>query len=143
MLSLPSVMGFQASADLMVAARTSIHIAVRFWPTAPVRSRSAKRRCRPIADVRYEAKCIPHCALAPIPSLRGHPAGAAVTPASARFPNDHLAAFMAGPAGESDEPAPPQRCLEPQEYLPHCSHPQKLRSCERRQMLRSHPTRLA
>ena len=81
--------------------------------------------------------------LTPIPSLWGHPAGAAATPAGARFPNHHLAVFMAGPAGESDEPAPPQGRLEPQEYLPHASHPQKLRSCERRQMLRPHPTRLA
>jgi hypothetical protein len=95
------------------------------------------------ADVRYESKCIPHCTLAPIPSLWGHPAGAAVTPAGARFPNDLLAAFMAGPAGESDEPTPPQNYLEPQEHLPLSCHPQKLCSCKRRQMLRSHPTRLA
>jgi hypothetical protein len=96
-----------------------------------------------ITHVRYEAKCIPHGTLAPIPSLWGHPAGAVVTTAGARIPNDHLAAFMAGPAGESDEPAPRSGCLELQEYLAHSSHPQKLRSCERRQMLRSHPTRLA
>jgi homoserine O-acetyltransferase/O-succinyltransferase len=48
----------------------------------------------PIGDARYEAKFIPHCTLAPIPSLWGHPAGAAVTPADAKFLNDHIAAFM-------------------------------------------------
>jgi len=48
----------------------------------------------PITDARYEARFIPHCTLEPIPSLWGHPAGAAVTPADGKFLNDHIAAFL-------------------------------------------------
>jgi homoserine O-acetyltransferase len=48
----------------------------------------------PIADARYEAQFIRHCTLAPIPSLWGHPAGAGVSPADAKFLNEHVAAFM-------------------------------------------------
>jgi homoserine O-acetyltransferase len=48
----------------------------------------------PITDARYEAQFIPHCTLEPIPSLWGHPAGAAVTPADGKFLNDHIAAFL-------------------------------------------------
>jgi homoserine O-acetyltransferase len=48
----------------------------------------------PVTDARYEAQFIPHCTLAPIPSLWGHPAGAAVTPADAKFLNDRVAAFL-------------------------------------------------
>ena len=48
----------------------------------------------PISDARYEAQFIRRCTLAPIPSLWGHPAGAGVTPADAKFLNDHVAAFM-------------------------------------------------
>jgi homoserine O-acetyltransferase len=48
----------------------------------------------PITDARYEAKFIPHCTLAPIPSLWGHPAGAAATPADGRFLNEHIAVFL-------------------------------------------------
>jgi hypothetical protein len=50
----------------------------------------------PIADARYEARFIAHCTLAAIPSLWGHPAGAAVTAADGKFLNDHIAAFLAG-----------------------------------------------
>jgi homoserine O-acetyltransferase len=50
----------------------------------------------PITDAGYEAKLIPHCTLAPIPSLWGHPAGAAVTATDGKFLNDHIAAFLAG-----------------------------------------------
>lgn len=49
----------------------------------------------PVTDARYEAQFIPHCTLAPIPSLWGHPAGAAASPADGKFLNDHIAAFMA------------------------------------------------
>jgi homoserine O-acetyltransferase len=49
----------------------------------------------PITDAQYEKQYIPHCQLAIIPSLWGHPAGAAVTPADAKFINDHVSAFMA------------------------------------------------
>ena len=48
----------------------------------------------PLTDARYEAKFIPHCTLAPIPSLWGHPAGAAATPADGRFLNQHIAVFL-------------------------------------------------
>jgi homoserine O-acetyltransferase/O-succinyltransferase len=48
----------------------------------------------PITDARYEAKFIPHCTLAPIPSLWGHPAGAAASPADGKFLNEHIAAFL-------------------------------------------------
>jgi len=49
----------------------------------------------PVTDARYEAKFIPHCTLAVIPSLWGHIAGAAVTPEDGKFINDHVSAFMA------------------------------------------------
>ena len=49
----------------------------------------------PVTDARYEAKFIPHCTLAVIPSLWGHVAGAAVTPEDGKFINDHVSAFMA------------------------------------------------
>jgi homoserine O-acetyltransferase len=49
----------------------------------------------PVTDARYEAKFIPHCTLAVIPSLLGHVAGAAVSPEDGKFINDHVSAFMA------------------------------------------------
>ena len=49
----------------------------------------------PISDARYEAGLIRHCTFAPIPSLWGHPAGAAVTPADGRFLNNHIVTFLA------------------------------------------------
>ena len=51
----------------------------------------------PITDARYEAGLIHDCTLAAIPSLWGHPAGAAVTPADGRFLNDHIARFLVSP----------------------------------------------
>lgn len=50
----------------------------------------------PTTDARYEAAFIPHCTLAIIPSLWGHPAGAGVAPADAKFLNDHVSTFLAG-----------------------------------------------
>jgi homoserine O-acetyltransferase len=50
----------------------------------------------PITDARYEAAFIPHCTLAIIPSLWGHPAGAGVAPADGKFLNEHVAGFLAG-----------------------------------------------
>jgi homoserine O-acetyltransferase len=50
----------------------------------------------PITDARYEAGLIPHCTLAIIPSLWGHPAGAGASPADLKFLNEHVASFMAG-----------------------------------------------
>jgi len=39
----------------------------------------------PVGDARYEAAFIPHVRLLPIPSLWGHPAGAAASPEDANF----------------------------------------------------------
>jgi homoserine O-acetyltransferase len=50
----------------------------------------------PITDARYEAAFIPHCTLAIIPSLWGHPAGAGASPADGKFLNDHVSGFLAG-----------------------------------------------
>ena len=53
----------------------------------------------PVQDARYEAQFIKHVTLAPIPSLWGHPAGAAASPADAKFLNDNIARFLAAPPG--------------------------------------------
>jgi homoserine O-acetyltransferase len=50
----------------------------------------------PVTDARYEAAFISHCALVPIPSLWGHPAGAGASPADGKFLNEHVAAFLEG-----------------------------------------------
>ena len=50
----------------------------------------------PVTDARYEAAFIPHCTLAIIPSLWGHPAGAGASPADRTFLNEHVAGFLAG-----------------------------------------------
>lgn len=50
----------------------------------------------PVTDARYEARFIPHCTLAVIPSLWGHVAGAGFTPEDNKFINEHVSAFMAG-----------------------------------------------
>lgn len=50
----------------------------------------------PVTDARYEAAFIPHCALEPIPSLWGHPAGAGASPADGKFLNEHIAGFLGG-----------------------------------------------
>ncbi|MEP7347989.1 MAG: alpha/beta fold hydrolase [Gemmatimonadaceae bacterium] len=49
----------------------------------------------PITDARYEEKFIPHVVFAPIPSLWGHPAGAAPNQEDGRFLNEKIAAFLA------------------------------------------------
>ena len=69
------------------AALRSIKVPVLYMP-------SLTDMYFPITDARYEAKFIPHCTLAPIPSLWGHPAGAAVTPADGQFLNEHIAVFL-------------------------------------------------
>jgi homoserine O-acetyltransferase len=51
----------------------------------------------PVGDARYEAQFISHCTLLPIPSLWGHPAGAAASPADDTFLNQHIAAFLNAP----------------------------------------------
>lgn len=50
----------------------------------------------PVGDAEYEAKFIPHVTLRPIPSIWGHPAGAAASPADARFLNENIRAFLDG-----------------------------------------------
>jgi homoserine O-acetyltransferase len=50
----------------------------------------------PVGDARYEAAFIPGVALAPIPSLWGHTAGAASNPADAKFLNETIGKFLAG-----------------------------------------------
>lgn len=52
----------------------------------------------PVADARYEAQFIKRVTLMPIPSLWGHPAGAAANPADAKFLNENIAKFL-GDAG--------------------------------------------
>jgi homoserine O-acetyltransferase len=49
----------------------------------------------PLADARYEAPFMPKGQLRPIPSLWGHPAGAAANPADKAFLNDAIATFLA------------------------------------------------
>jgi homoserine O-acetyltransferase len=51
----------------------------------------------PIGDARYEAQFIPGVSLVPIPSLWGHTAGAASNPEDAKFLNEKIASFLAGP----------------------------------------------
>lgn len=48
----------------------------------------------PVSDARYEARFIPKVKLLPIPSLWGHPAGAAASPADKAFLNEAIAAFL-------------------------------------------------
>ncbi len=69
------------------AALHSIKVPVLYMP-------SATDLYFPVEDARYEAGFIPHCTLAPIPSLWGHPAGAGASPEDLKFINDHLAAML-------------------------------------------------
>jgi homoserine O-acetyltransferase len=50
----------------------------------------------PVSDARYEAQFMHTVSLLPIPSLWGHPAGAAADPADAKFLNENIANFLAG-----------------------------------------------
>jgi len=50
----------------------------------------------PVEDARYEAKYMSTVSLVPIPSLWGHPAGAAVDPEDAKFLNETIGSFLAG-----------------------------------------------
>jgi homoserine O-acetyltransferase len=50
----------------------------------------------PVGDARYEAQFMHTASLLPIPSLWGHPAGAAADPADAKFLNENIAKFLAG-----------------------------------------------
>ena len=48
----------------------------------------------PMTDARYEAQFIPQVRFVPIPSLWGHPAGAAASPADRKFLNETIGAFL-------------------------------------------------
>ncbi len=48
----------------------------------------------PITDARYEQAFIPGVTFMPIPSLWGHPAGAAANPADAKFLNENIGRFL-------------------------------------------------
>jgi len=48
----------------------------------------------PVADAQYEAAFIPRVTLKPIPSLWGHPAGAAAGPGDGKFLNDAIRDFL-------------------------------------------------
>jgi len=50
----------------------------------------------PVGDARYEAQYMRTVSLLPIPSLWGHPAGAASDPADGKFLNENIAAFLNG-----------------------------------------------
>jgi homoserine O-acetyltransferase len=52
----------------------------------------------PVGDAQYETQFIPKCTLLPIPSLWGHPAGAAASPEDEKFLNEHIAAFLSQPS---------------------------------------------
>ncbi len=49
----------------------------------------------PLSDARYESAFMKTVTLKPIPSLWGHPAGAAADPADAKFLNESIAKFLA------------------------------------------------
>jgi len=49
----------------------------------------------PVGDARYEAQFMSTGKLLPIPSLWGHPAGAAASAADAKFLNENIAKFLA------------------------------------------------
>lgn len=48
----------------------------------------------PVADAKYEAGFMKTVTLMPIPSLWGHPAGAAADPADSKFLNDNISKFL-------------------------------------------------
>lgn len=53
----------------------------------------------PVGDAEYERQFISHVEFRPIPSLWGHPAGAAADSADAAFLNTHIRAFLSAPTG--------------------------------------------
>ncbi|HEY4357800.1 MAG TPA: alpha/beta fold hydrolase [Acidobacteriaceae bacterium] len=67
----------------------SIKVPVLYMP-------SATDMYFPVGDARYEAQFIPKVTLKPIPSLWGHPAGAAASPEDAIFLNDNIGRFLRG-----------------------------------------------
>ena len=60
----------------------------------------------PVGDARYEAQFMSTVLLLPIPSLWGHPAGAAADPEDAKFLNENIAKFLAGEPVAAEKVAP-------------------------------------
>jgi homoserine O-acetyltransferase len=60
----------------------------------------------PVGDARYESQFMHTVSLLPIPSLWGHPAGAAADPADAKFLNENIAKFLAGQAVDAEKVVP-------------------------------------
>ena len=79
--------GFDGSAERALKA---IRVPLLYMP-------SATDLYFPVGDARYEAAFIPGVLLMPIPSLWGHTAGAASNPADAKFLNEAIGRFLAGP----------------------------------------------
>src|SRR5262249_4871423 len=77
--------GFNGNVEKALA---SIKVPVLYMP-------SATDLYFPVSDASYEARFIPNVTLTPIPSLWGHPAGAAIDTADGTFLNHHIAAFLA------------------------------------------------
>ncbi len=73
-------------------ALRSIKVPVLYMP-------SATDLYFPVGDARYESQFIPKVEFLPIPSLWGHPAGAAANPEDKKFLNENIARFLAGGAG--------------------------------------------
>jgi homoserine O-acetyltransferase/O-succinyltransferase len=62
----------------------------------------------PVGDARYEAQYMRTVSLVPIPSLWGHPAGAAADPADAKFLNETIGNFLAGKPVAAEKVVPAQ-----------------------------------
>lgn len=76
--------GFDGDVEKALA---SIKVPVLYMP-------SATDLYFPVTDARYEQQFIPKVEFAPIPSLWGHPAGAAPDPEDSKFLNGHISAFL-------------------------------------------------
>lgn len=76
--------GFDGDVEKALA---SIKVPVLYMP-------SATDLYFPITDARYEQQFIPKVEFAPIPSLWGHPAGAAPDPEDSQFLNGHISEFL-------------------------------------------------
>ncbi len=79
-----NTLGFKGDVEKALA---SIKIPVLYMP-------SATDLYFPLEDAKYEAQFIPKVQFAPIPSIWGHPAGAAPNPEDAKFINEHIAHFL-------------------------------------------------
>lgn len=76
-------------------ALASIKVPVLYMP-------SATDLYFPVGDARYESQFISKVTLMPIPSLWGHPAGAAASPEDAKFLNENIGKFLRGEAVQGE-----------------------------------------